>query len=112
MKACVRLSVCQGVGEMVGVLTQRLTNKGTSLSEATEAISAILQLQADGAQSTLQLNPVELYITTLVRWRISSSSSFCFFGAPFFFHCENFCGRVHHLSGECSSKYRFHRLLE
>lgn len=57
----------QGVGEMAAVLTKRLQAPATGLSAATEAISALLQLQADGATSCQGLDPVNLYITTLVR---------------------------------------------
>ena len=51
---------------MVGVLTQRLKSSGTGMAEASEALSALLQLQADGARSTQDLDPVDLQITTLV----------------------------------------------
>ena len=52
---------------MAAQLTQRLRLPRTGLPEATEAISALLQLQADGAQSCQELDPVNLFISTLVR---------------------------------------------
>ena len=51
---------------MAAVLAQRLKSPRTGLVEATEAISALLQLQADGAQCTQSLDPVNLFIATLV----------------------------------------------
>ena len=56
----------QVVGEMAAILTQRLKSPRTGLTEATEAISALLQLQADGAQCAQNLDPVNLFIATLV----------------------------------------------
>ena len=62
-------SICcnaQGVGEMAAVLTQRLKSPRTGLTEATEAISALLQLQADDAKCMQNVDPVNLYVATLV----------------------------------------------
>lgn len=51
---------------MAGVLTQRLRNPRLGLAAATEAISALLQLQADGAHSVQGTDPVALFIASLV----------------------------------------------
>lgn len=59
---------------MVERLKQRLRSPSTGLGEAAEAISALLQLQADGAQSTLSLDPVALFIATLVRFVVAIRS--------------------------------------
>ena len=52
---------------MVTLLTQRLSKARTGLTEATEAIGALLQLQADGAHAAQGLDPVHLFVSTLVR---------------------------------------------
>ena len=67
-KSCHTCNVTlQGVDMMTAKLTNSLRGADVTVRQAAEAIKHLLHLQAEGARSTNNLDPVKLYLEAQVR---------------------------------------------